>query len=44
MCGVAYASETNVEHARPFCREAANGFEGAFEALTNQATGFAGGI
>jgi len=25
-------------------REAANGFEGAFGALTNQATGFAGGI
>ena len=29
---------------RPICREAANGFEGVFEALTNQATGFAGGI
>lgn len=39
-----YASDVRVEHARPFCREAANGFEGAFEALTNQATGFAGGI
>jgi hypothetical protein len=41
---VVYASETSVEHAWPFCRKAANGFEGAFEALTNQATGFAGGI
>jgi hypothetical protein len=30
--------------AQPVCRAAANGFEGAFEALTNQATGFAGGI
>jgi hypothetical protein len=29
---------------QPFCRGAANGFEGAFEALTIQATGFAGGI
>jgi hypothetical protein len=29
---------------RSLRREAANGFEGAFEALTNQATGFAGGI
>ena len=27
-----------------FRRKAANGFEGAFEALTDQATGFAGGI
>jgi hypothetical protein len=39
-----YASETGVEHARPFCREASNGFEGAFEVLENQATGVAGGI
>jgi hypothetical protein len=30
--------------AQPVCRAAANGFEGAFEALANQATGFAGGI
>ena len=30
--------------ARPTGRVAANGFEGAFEALTHQATGFAGGI
>jgi hypothetical protein len=30
--------------AQPVCRAAANGFEGAFEALTKQATGFAGGI
>ena len=44
MSGVIYASETKLRHARPLCREAANGFEGAFEALTNQATGFAGGI
>jgi hypothetical protein len=33
-----------VDILRPLCREAANGFEGAFEALTIQATGFAGGI
>jgi len=39
-----YVRETTVESARSVCREAANGFEGAFEALTNQATGFAGGI
>jgi hypothetical protein len=30
--------------ALPLCREAASGFEGAFEALSIQATGFAGGI
>jgi hypothetical protein len=30
--------------ARLICRVAANGFERAFEALTIQATGFAGGI
>jgi hypothetical protein len=41
---VVYASEIHIENARTFCREAAHGFEGAFEALTNQATGFAGGI
>jgi hypothetical protein len=41
---VVFASDARVEHARPFCREAANGIEGAFEALTKQATGFAGGI
>jgi len=33
-----------VDILRPLCRGAANGFEGAFEALTIQATGFAGGI
>jgi hypothetical protein len=41
---VVYAIDIGVEHAHPFCRKAANVFEGAFEALTNQATGFAGGI
>jgi len=44
VSGKIYASEMREKHVRPFCREAANGFEGAFEALTNQATGFAGGI
>ena len=33
-----------VNMVRPVCRVAANGFEGAFEALSIQATGFAGGI
>jgi hypothetical protein len=43
-CEVVYASEIHVEHTRTFCHEAANGFEGVFEALTNQATSFASGI
>jgi hypothetical protein len=34
---------TPIEGYRFLRRAAANGFEGAFEALTNQATGFAGG-
>jgi hypothetical protein len=36
--------ETSVEYARSLCREAANGLERAFEALKNQANGFAAGI
>jgi hypothetical protein len=35
-----YAIDAGVEHAQSFCRKAANGFEGTFEAITNQATGF----
>jgi len=42
--GKGHARVMSKEHICPVCREAANGFEGAFEALTNQATGFAGGI
>lgn len=42
--GADNAINTSVEYAQPICREAANGFEGAFEALTNKATCFAGSI
>jgi hypothetical protein len=39
---VVYASEVHIENTRAFCRETTRGFEGVFEMLTNQATGFAG--
>ncbi len=39
-----YKSDKGQDIARPIRRVAANGHEGAFEALTNQATGSAGGI
>ena len=37
-------SDEGLNMARPTCRAAANGVEGAFEALTIQAPGSAGGI
>ena len=33
VSGEIYASEMSEKHVRPLCREAANGFEGAFETL-----------